>query len=61
MSELAGVHDGHRAELRALGAESRLVRSGPVDLHVLDYGGDRPPLLVLPGITSPAITAIYVS
>jgi N-formylmaleamate deformylase len=60
MSELAGVHDGHRAELRALGAQSRLVRSGPVELHVLDYGGDRPPLLVLPGITSPAITWDFV-
>jgi N-formylmaleamate deformylase len=29
-------------------------------LHVLDYGGERPPLLVLPGITSPAITWDFV-
>jgi N-formylmaleamate deformylase len=36
------------------------VRNGDVDLHVLDYGGDRPPLLVLPGITSPAITWDFI-
>jgi N-formylmaleamate deformylase len=45
-----------RAELDALPAESRFVDAGPLRLHVLDYGGDGLPALVLPGITSPAIT-----
>jgi N-formylmaleamate deformylase len=48
------------AELRVLGAESRMVRGADGDVHVLDYGGDRPPLLVLPGITSPAITWDFI-
>jgi N-formylmaleamate deformylase len=54
------VTQSHLDELRVLGAESRWVRNGDVDLHVLDYGGDLPPLLVLPGITSPAITWDFV-
>jgi len=54
------VTDGHLDELRVLGAQSHHVRNGDVDVHVLDYGGDRPPLLVLPGITSPAITWDFV-
>jgi N-formylmaleamate deformylase len=54
------VSPGQLEELRVLGAESRWVRNGDVDLHVLDYGGDKPPLLVLPGITSPAITWDFV-
>jgi N-formylmaleamate deformylase len=54
------ITDAHRDELRSLGAESRWVTGGPVRLHVLDYGGDKPPLLVLPGITSPAITWDFV-
>lgn len=49
-----------RADLAATGAQSRWVDSGPVGLHVLDYGGDRPPLVVLPGITSPAVTWDFV-
>jgi N-formylmaleamate deformylase len=32
-----------------------------IRLHGLDYGSDRPPLLVLPGITSPAITMDFVA
>lgn len=48
------------ADLEAIDAESRRVRNGEVDLHVLDYGGDRRPLLVLPGITSPAVTWDFV-
>ena len=44
------------AELGALPARSRFVTSGALRLHVLDYGGDGVPTLVLPGITSPAIT-----
>jgi N-formylmaleamate deformylase len=52
--------DCQRAELAALGAESRWVESEGRRLHVLDYGGGAPPLLVLPGITSPAITWDFV-
>ncbi|MGD9737305.1 MAG: alpha/beta fold hydrolase [Solirubrobacterales bacterium] len=54
------VSDCQRAELRALGAESRWVESEGRRLHVLDYGGEAPPLLVLPGITSPAITWDFI-
>jgi N-formylmaleamate deformylase len=54
------VTDAHRAELAVLGAESRRVPGRDGELHVLDYAGDRPPLLVLPGITSPAITWDFV-
>ena len=43
------------ADLADVPAVSRWVRSGDVALHVLDYGGDGVPLVVLPGITSPAI------
>lgn len=35
------------------------IRDG-VRLHALDYGGDGTPLLVLPGITSPAVTWDFV-
>jgi N-formylmaleamate deformylase len=45
-----------QADLDALAATSRFVRSGDVGLHVLDYGGDGRPVIVLPGITSPAVT-----
>jgi N-formylmaleamate deformylase len=48
------------ADLDATGAESRRVRNGDVELHVLDYGGDKTPLVVLPGITSPAVTWDFV-
>jgi N-formylmaleamate deformylase len=51
---------GYEAELRALGAASRRIVDGPVELHALDYGGEGVPLLVLPGITSPAITWDFV-
>lgn len=44
------------AELEALPAASRYVDAGDVRLHVLDYGGGGVPALILPGITSPAIT-----
>jgi N-formylmaleamate deformylase len=54
------VGDCRRDELRALGAESRWVESEGRRLHVLDYGGEAPPLLVLPGITSPAITWDFI-
>jgi N-formylmaleamate deformylase len=60
MPELTRVSEAQLAELRVLGAESRWVRNGGIDLHVLDYGGVLPPMLVLPGITSPAITWDFV-
>lgn len=49
------------ADLADVPATSRWVRSGAVRLHVLDYGGDGVPLVVLPGITSPAITMDFVA
>jgi N-formylmaleamate deformylase len=42
-------------------ASSRWVHSGALRLHVLDYGGAGVPLVVLPGITSPAITMDFVA
>ncbi len=50
-----------RADLDASGAESRMVEAGGVSLHALDFGGAAPPVLVLPGITSPAITWEFVA
>ena len=49
------------ADLADVPATSRWVRSGDVRLHVLDYGGDGVPLVVVPGITSPAITMDFVA
>ncbi|MYW96189.1 alpha/beta hydrolase [Amycolatopsis rubida] len=49
------------ADLADVPATSRWVRSGGVRLHVLDYGGDGVPLVVVPGITSPAITMDFVA
>ncbi|KFU78763.1 N-formylmaleamate deformylase [Amycolatopsis lurida] len=50
------------ADLGDVPATSRWVRSGPVRLHVLDYGpSDGAPVLVLPGITSPAVTMDFVA
>ncbi|MFF3286603.1 alpha/beta fold hydrolase [Streptomyces sp. NPDC003023] len=49
------------ADLAEVPARSRWVRNGCVRLHVLDYGGDGVPLLVLPGITSPAVTMDFVA
>jgi N-formylmaleamate deformylase len=49
------------ADLADVPAVGRWARSGDVRLHALDYGGDRPPLVVLPGITSPAITMDFVA
>ncbi len=50
-----------RADLDASGAESRVVDANGLSLHALDFGGDRPPLFVLPGITSPAISWEFVA
>ncbi|WP_230620919.1 MULTISPECIES: alpha/beta fold hydrolase [Nocardiaceae] len=49
------------ADLASLRARSRWVDTGTVRLHVLDYGGDKQPLIVIPGITSPAITMDFVA
>ncbi|MEV7342201.1 alpha/beta hydrolase [Streptomyces sp. NPDC093544] len=49
------------ADLADVPATSRWVRSGSARLHVLDYGGPGVPLVVLPGITSPAITMDFVA
>ena len=49
------------ADLAATGAASRWVPAGDVTLHVLDYGGSRPPCVVVPGITTPAIGWDFVA
>ena len=49
------------ADLADVPATSCWVRSGSVRLHLLDYGGDGAPMLVLPGITSPAIAMDFVA
>jgi N-formylmaleamate deformylase len=49
------------ADLADVPAVSRWVRSGDVRLHLLDYGGPGVPVLVLPGITSPAVTMDFVA
>jgi N-formylmaleamate deformylase len=48
-------------DLADVPATSRWVNSGGIRLHALDYGGDLPPLVILPGITSPAITMDFVA
>jgi N-formylmaleamate deformylase len=52
--------DALRADIEALDAESRMVDAGGLALHVLDYPGEGRGVLVLPGITSPAITWDFV-
>ncbi len=49
------------AGLADLPATSRWVRSGAARLHVLDYGGPGVPVVILPGITSPAVTMDFVA
>ncbi|MGW5866612.1 alpha/beta fold hydrolase [Streptomyces sp. NPDC055239] len=49
------------ADLADVPATSRWVRSGATRLHLLDYGGPGTPLLILPGITSPAVTMDFVA
>ena len=49
------------ADLADVPATSRWIRSGPLRLHALDYGGDGIPLVLLPGITSPAVTMDFVA
>lgn len=49
------------SDLADVCAQSKWIRSGDVRLHVLDYGGDGIPILILPGITSPAITMDFIA
>ena len=53
MPELATAR---QADLDATGASRFATTDDGLRLHVLDAGGDGRPLLVLPGITSPAVT-----
>jgi N-formylmaleamate deformylase len=55
------VRQAALADLADVPAMSRWVRSGELRLHVLDYGGSGVPLVVLPGITSPAIAMDFVA
>jgi N-formylmaleamate deformylase len=58
---MRSVYQAALADLAGLPARSRWVANGAVQLHALDYGGDGVPLVVLPGITSPAITMDFVA
>ncbi|WP_433469462.1 alpha/beta fold hydrolase [Spirillospora sp. CA-128828] len=49
------------ADLASVPATSRWLTSGSLRLHALDYGGDGAPVVVLPGITSPAIAMDFVA
>jgi N-formylmaleamate deformylase len=49
------------ADLADVPARSRWFRSGGIRLHALDYENDRRALIILPGITSPAITMDFVA
>lgn len=49
------------ADLADVPATSRWVRSAGLRLHVLDYGGPGVGLVVVPGITSPAVTMDFVA
>jgi N-formylmaleamate deformylase len=48
-------------DLESIPAASRYVRANGLNHHVLDYGGSGPALLVVPGITSPAITWDFIA
>ncbi|NUU25374.1 MAG: alpha/beta hydrolase [Streptomycetaceae bacterium] len=49
------------ADLAGIPAVSRWVRSGTLRTHVLDYGGDGRPLVLIPGITMPAVGMDFVA
>ena len=49
-----------RADIEASGAASREANVAHGVLHALDFGGSGPDVLVLPGITSPAITWEFI-
>jgi N-formylmaleamate deformylase len=50
-----------QADLDATGAQSRFADAPHGRLHALDHGGDGVDVLVLPGITSPAVTWDFVA
>ena len=52
--------DALREQVAGLSADSKMVEANGLRLHVLDYPGDEPAVLVLPGITSPAISWDFV-
>ncbi|MFB9743071.1 alpha/beta fold hydrolase [Pseudonocardia sulfidoxydans] len=49
------------ADLASVPATSRWVRAGELALHVLDYGGTARPLVMLPGISNPAVTMDFIA
>ena len=55
------MSDELRADLEATGATSLHIDAKGIELHALDYRGDGPALLVLPGITSPAVTWDFIA
>ena len=66
MSKAAGtprrsVLQAALADLASVPATSRWVRSGDLALHVLDYGGDARPLVMLPGISNPAVSLDFIA
>jgi N-formylmaleamate deformylase len=54
------IDDTLRSDLAGLDAESRAVDANGLRLHVLDYPGEGRGVVVLPGITSPAISWDFV-
>lgn len=65
MTSTRTVEQRALADLADVPARSRWVRNGPVRLHVLDYSAadddPRTPVLVLPGITTPAACMDFVA
>jgi len=53
--------DARVADLAATGAVSRWIAADGVTLHVLDYGGDQVPCVIVPGITTPAVAWDFVA
>ncbi|MFB7420866.1 alpha/beta fold hydrolase [Streptomyces sp. NPDC056121] len=49
------------ADLADIPARSRWTHRDGIRLHALDYRGDGVPLLILPGITSPAVSMDFVA
>ncbi|KAB2345101.1 alpha/beta fold hydrolase [Actinomadura rudentiformis] len=49
------------ADLADIRAQSRWTTSNGLRLHALDYGGPGTPLVIIPGITSPAIALDFVA
>lgn len=69
LTDVRTVRQDALADLADVPATSRWVRSGALRLHVLDYGPDDGtdqgapgvPLVLVPGITSPAVTMDFVA